>query len=149
MPPRNPGRSLAGEDQLAERIAYERERRGWSYEGLAKRMTEAGCPMNQSAIYKIEKGEPRRRITVDELVGFANVFGTNISALVLSRSLVDDAQAARLYGEWKQAEEKAREARRLADAARDDFVARAGIAPDVVRAMVGAASGSDVWPDRG
>lgn len=150
MPPRKPGRAVAGEQHLAERIGAERERRGWSYEQLARAMTNAGCPMNQSAIYKIEKGEPRRRITVDELLGFAKVFGTNISALVLEQSIVDDAQSAKLFQKWQEAEERAEEARRLADAARDDFVARAGIAPDVVRAMIGAASGSTVWPaDRG
>ena len=147
MPPRNPAGSRAGEQHLAERIARERERRGWSYEQLARAMTRAGCPMNQSAIYKIEKGEPRRRITVDELVGFAKVFGTNISALVLDQSIVDDAQAARLFQEWQEAEERVQEARRVADAARSAFEQHTGVPPDTVRGAIGAASGSTFWPD--
>ena len=62
---------LASEDELARRISYERDRRSWSPGGLASLMTKAGCPMNQSAIWKIENGEPRRKITVDEALAFA------------------------------------------------------------------------------
>lgn len=40
-------------------------------------MTDAGCPIQGSAIYKIEKADPPRRITVDELVAFATVFETS------------------------------------------------------------------------
>ncbi len=95
MPPRNPGRSLFSEEGLAQRIAQERERRGWTYDGLAKRMTEVGCPINQSALYKIEKGTkakdgqpgPARRITVDELVALAQVFETTPEDLLLPPDL--------------------------------------------------------------
>jgi transcriptional regulator with XRE-family HTH domain len=73
MPRRNLERFLRSEESLARRIGYEREVRGWTYEGLAKRMTDAGCAINASALYKIEKSEPRRRITVDELVALAQV----------------------------------------------------------------------------
>ncbi len=83
MPPRNPARALFTEDGLAHRIAYERDQRGWTYEGLAKRMTDAGCAINQSAIYKIEKGKPRRRITVDELVALAKVFDLDVNDLLI------------------------------------------------------------------
>ncbi len=120
MPPRNTGRSLFSEDALSARVGYERERRGWTYEGLAKRMTDAGCPINQSAIYKIEKGEPRRRITVDELVALSQVFDLPAEELLLPpdlakhRVVVDALQqyedAARRHTEARQAEERAREA---------------------------------------
>lgn len=69
--PRPPG----AEDMAARRIAYERERRGWSTAELARRMTEAGVPVNQSAIYKIEKGTPRRTISLDEARALAQIFG--------------------------------------------------------------------------
>ena len=82
MPRPNPLRSLDSEDNLARRIAYERERRGWTYESTAKRMTDAGCPIQGSAIYKIEKGNPRRRISVDELVAFSTIFDAEISDLL-------------------------------------------------------------------
>jgi transcriptional regulator with XRE-family HTH domain len=95
MPPRNPNRSLFSEEGLARRVALEREQRGWTYEGLAKRMTDAGCPINQSALYKIEKGTkgkdgqpgPARRITVDELVALAQVFDTTPEDLLLPPDL--------------------------------------------------------------
>jgi hypothetical protein len=61
----------------------EREARGWSPAVLARWMTAAGAPMNQSAIYRIENGTPRRRITVDEAVAFAWVFGTTVGDLVM------------------------------------------------------------------
>jgi transcriptional regulator with XRE-family HTH domain len=68
--PRLPG----AEDMAARRVAYERARREWSREDLARRMTDAGTPVNQSAIYKIEHGTPRRTISLDEALAFAEVF---------------------------------------------------------------------------
>lgn len=88
MPRPNPLRALQSEDNLARRVAYERERRGWSYEGTAKRLTDAGCPIQSSAIFKIEKGEPRRRITVDELVGFARVFELDVEDLLIPANVI-------------------------------------------------------------
>jgi transcriptional regulator with XRE-family HTH domain len=149
MPPRNPPRTLTGEHQLAERVAHERERRGWSYEQLAQRMTDAGCPMNQSAINKIEKGSPRRRITVDELLGFAKVFETNISDLVLDRSVVQDARAAQLFKKWQDAEARATGARLEANAAAEEFERYTSLDPSLVQRVMQAASGSTVWPDNG
>jgi len=80
------------EDNLAERIAAEREAHGWTNDGLAKRMTDAGCPMTGSAIFKIEKAEPRRRIVVDELVAFSRVFGIPIEQLLLDPELVAEQE---------------------------------------------------------
>ncbi len=96
MPPRNPARSLFSEEALAARIAHERERRGWTYESVAKRMTEAGCPINQSAIYKIEKAEPRRRITVDELVAFSQIFDMSVEDLLVPLDLAGSLDGAAL-----------------------------------------------------
>ncbi len=140
MPRHNPPRSLAGEDHVAERVAYEREARGWSYETLAKRMTEAGVPMNQSAIQKIEKGNPRRRITVDELLGFAKVFGTNVSDLLLNRAIGEDAHAAQLFQRWKRAEEEVKEARLRADVALKAFEEHTSLYPDIMERITQAAS---------
>ena len=87
MPKRNRPGDVFAERYLAQRIARERENRGWSYEGLASRMTQAGCPLNQSAIYKIERGDPPRRITVDELVAYSRVFGIPVDQLLLDPEL--------------------------------------------------------------
>ena len=121
MPPRNQPRTIAAEEELALRIGYEREKRGMTYEGLAKRMTDAGCPINQSAIFKIEKAEPRRRITVNEIVALATVFGVTVNDLLLPRDLLEDMRAAKLWQEWDAAETTAQAALRDAAAARQVF----------------------------
>jgi transcriptional regulator with XRE-family HTH domain len=63
-------------------MRWEREQRGMTYEGLAARMTAAGCSIQPSALYKIEKSNPPRRITVDELVALAAVFDLEIADLL-------------------------------------------------------------------
>jgi transcriptional regulator with XRE-family HTH domain len=96
MPRPNPQRSIASEASLARRIAFEREERGWSYDGLASRMTQAGCPINASALYKIEKGDPPRRITVDELVALSRVFGIKLPGLLAPPEKVLNRQLLKL-----------------------------------------------------
>ncbi len=83
MPRRTRGRQPAAEHALAQRIQEERTRRKMSHAGLARRMEQAGCPIDQSALYKIEKGNPPRRITVDELVALARVFELSLDELLL------------------------------------------------------------------
>jgi transcriptional regulator with XRE-family HTH domain len=73
--PRTNPRLPGAEDLVARRVAYERAKRKWSTAELARRVTEAGVPINQSAIYKIEKGSPRRTISLDEAHALADVFG--------------------------------------------------------------------------
>lgn len=104
MPRMNPSRSIANEANVARRIQFEREQRGWSYESTASRMTVLGCPIHASAIYKIEKGEPRRRIAVDELVGFADAFKVSVEELLVPVELVHDRAIhalLQLYGQRK------------------------------------------------
>lgn len=99
MPPRSQPRTVLAELSLARRIAFEREQREWSPAGLALRMTKAGCPMTQSAIWKIENGDPPRRITFDEAVTFAGVFDVSLDELasppdvVAAQSVADAARA--------------------------------------------------------
>ncbi|MFF2657672.1 helix-turn-helix domain-containing protein [Kitasatospora sp. NPDC058032] len=70
-----PATPALSEEHAAERVRLEREYLGWSTGELAKRMTTAGYPINQSSVWRIESGEPRRRINLDEAIGFAKVFG--------------------------------------------------------------------------
>lgn len=100
MPRPNRARTVAAERTLARRIAHEREARGWSPEGLASRMTRAGCSINLSAIYKIEKADPPRRITVDELVGFAEVFGIPVQDLLLPAEIAARADLLAILTTW-------------------------------------------------
>jgi len=115
MPRPNPPRSIAGESALARRVAHERESRGMTYEGLAFRMTKVGCPIQASALYKIEKADPPRRITVDELVGFAQVFGTSVEQLLLPPEVAASQELAELVIAWSTASDKAGAARRDED----------------------------------
>lgn len=110
MPRPNPGRSLRTERDLARRITHERERLGMSYAGLGERMTRAGCPINQSALYKIEKGVPPRGISVSELVALSDVFGVPVQDLLLPVDLVLTARTSELLSEWDEAVIDAREA---------------------------------------
>ena len=93
VPRPNPGRVIGAEETFADRVRIERERRGWSYEATAQALTDAGCPVQSSAIYKIEKAENRRRITLDEAVAFARVFGASLDELLRP---VDEARADRI-----------------------------------------------------
>lgn len=102
MPRPNQRRRLATERALARRIAHERERREMSYEGLALRMEKVGCPINASGIYKIEKSDPPRRITVDELVGFSLVFGIPIDNLLMPPELAAQDELIGLLTAWDE-----------------------------------------------
>jgi transcriptional regulator with XRE-family HTH domain len=110
---------VLAEDNLARRIAAEREARGWTYDGLAKRMTDAGCPMNQSALYKIEQLTPRRRITVDELVAFSRVFGVPVEQLLLPPEIALADELAERVLEWDQAQARVTAAEKERDGAWD------------------------------
>jgi transcriptional regulator with XRE-family HTH domain len=87
--PRPPG----PEDRAARRVAYERLKRGWSTAELARRMADEGVPVNQSSIYKIENGEPRRTISLDEAHALAKIFGLSLEKL---ESIPDELIAADL-----------------------------------------------------
>lgn len=107
MPRPNKPRAVLAESHLAGRIAMEREARGWTNDGLAKRMTDAGCPMSGSAIFKIEKGDPPRRIVVDELVAFSKVFGVPVQDLLVPPEIADRAELIKLVIDWVAADDAA------------------------------------------
>lgn len=94
---------MGSERALARRITYEREKRGWKQVALAARMSALGCPLTQSAISKIENEDPPRRITVDELVAFSQVFEISAEELLLPPELVADHEALALLEEWRAA----------------------------------------------
>ncbi|MFJ6408163.1 helix-turn-helix domain-containing protein [Streptomyces hydrogenans] len=71
---------LKGEENAAKRIKAERENRGWSTTTLSDRLNEAGYEMNPSGVWRIENG--KRRINLDEAIGFAEIFGVSLSNLV-------------------------------------------------------------------
>lgn len=97
MPKRTANRPISerGEKNLAERIRRERRQRRWSYEALAQEMTRVGCPISKAALYSIEQ-DPPRRITVDELVAFSEVFGFDIANLLTPIPLLNQKHAHEL-----------------------------------------------------
>jgi transcriptional regulator with XRE-family HTH domain len=100
MPRPNRRRDVFAEEHLASNVETLRLARGWTYEGLARRMSDIGCPIDQSAVYKIEKGRPRRRITVDELVGFSRVFERSLEQMVADPALHASEDAIAVADEW-------------------------------------------------
>ena len=113
----NKRRDVFAEDNLARRVAVERVARRWSNDGLAERMTRAGCAMTGSAIFKIEKAEPRRRIVVDELVAFSRVFGVPVGELLLPPEAMLSRELSKLVIEWGTARDAAQQSRESADVA--------------------------------
>jgi transcriptional regulator with XRE-family HTH domain len=103
--PKRPSPSVVdSESNVAAHVQEERERRGWSTAELAKRVTEAGCPLSQSAVWRIESGNPRRKISVDELVAFGRVFGKRVDELLAPPSLEVPTDLVRLYvNKWVDA----------------------------------------------
>ena len=78
-------------------------------------MADAGCPIQPSAIYKIEKAG--RRITVDELLGFAAAFECSVVDLLRPREVVVSARLSRLFDKWEEARQESLRAQRRTDEA--------------------------------
>lgn len=78
MPRPNPSRSMPFEGYVAANLRRERERRGMTFESLALAMTQAGCPIQPSALHKIEKGDPPRRITVNEMWALSQILKVSV-----------------------------------------------------------------------
>jgi transcriptional regulator with XRE-family HTH domain len=95
-----------GERNLADHVRFERELRNWSTAELARAVSDAGCPMNQSAVWRIENGEPRRKISVDELIAFSKVFEKSISDLLQPPTTEYPENLIKEYlSEWLKAEQ--------------------------------------------
>lgn len=125
------------EENLAHRIEYEMQGRGWSQERLATEMAAVGHPIHQSAISKIinPKGGKRRTISVDEAVGFARVFETDLESLLLPVAIARNDEAKRILARINQIgqEQTALDAERQALAIRLAALIGAQEARDLLR----------------
>ncbi|WP_405822940.1 helix-turn-helix transcriptional regulator [Streptomyces sp. NBC_00838] len=101
---------LYSEGNAAARVALEREVRGWSTIELAERVTKAGVKMNQTAIWRIENGEPRRRINLDEALALSRVFELPLEELMSPPLEGLDAGVRRLVQEAVEAYFETRDA---------------------------------------
>ncbi|MFZ3558485.1 helix-turn-helix domain-containing protein [Streptomyces sp. BH055] len=108
---------LSGENNVAVRIKLEREARGWSTNALSDRLNEAGFDMNPSAVWRIENG--RRRINLDDAIGFAEVFGIDLRNLVGPPQLAAQARAMELIDDVVDAFRATQRANATLTAARD------------------------------
>ncbi|WP_345649148.1 hypothetical protein [Pseudonocardia tropica] len=79
-------------------------------------MTDVGCPMQGTTVYKIERQNPPRRITVDELAAFALIFDLPATELMQSPQEVEDSVLMSLLA-------RAVKVRRLAEASMLDWLA--------------------------
>jgi transcriptional regulator with XRE-family HTH domain len=130
MPRPNPIREIAGERTLARRIAYERKQQGMTPAGLAQRMTELGCPINQSAIWKIENSTPPRRITYDEAVAFAKVFGLTLDELAVPPEVAADKKLRALLAEHARIDDEIKKLKRRERELTEQVVALVDRFPD-------------------
>lgn len=96
------------EGNLATRIEFERNKRGWSYETLSKELGWAGCAIAVSSLNGIEKGEPRRRVRVNEMYAFAQVFGLLAADLVAPPSTYRGVELAERLDEYLAAVSRGR-----------------------------------------
>ncbi len=150
MPRVNPLRPTGNETSLARRIAAERERRGWSFEGLAKRMGDAGFSIQASAIFKIEKGNPPRRITVDELVGFAKVFDLSVDEMLTAEEIRLTRDAQRAFVSWYETRAALGEAQLAFNEAKarlEDFLVSHPETADGVEQLVRMWGEAEKWPN--
>lgn len=126
---------LYSEGNVAARVALEREVRGWSTTELAARMTKAGVPMNQTAVWRIESAKPRRKITLDEALGFSRVFELPLEELMSPPEEGLDMRARQLAQEVVESFYDAREANDRLDAAIKAIVRHIQEQPEVARGV--------------
>ena len=129
---------LAGEGNIAIRIKLERDARGWSTNAVSDRLNAAGYEMNPSAVWRIENGQ--RRVTVDDALGFAEVFGISLANLVGPPRLAAHARAMDLVEDIRRAYRASHMATLAAAQARDALDAYLDEHPDVREEAEAAAS---------
>jgi transcriptional regulator with XRE-family HTH domain len=120
---------LSGEENVAVRLKVEREARGWSTSAVSDRMNQAGFEMNPSAVWRIENG--KRRINLDEAIGFAEVFGISLLNLSGPPRLAAKARALELIDDIVRAFRETQRANAAFTRARDAYDAYIAEHPDI------------------
>ena len=98
------------EERFGERVKHLRKARDWNQGELAERMTEAGYPMHQTTVAKMESAA--RPTNVGEVAALASIFGVAISQLFEPDDEVSAAymQLVRARGKLRQLEDEMRQA---------------------------------------
>lgn len=123
------GVMLKGEDNAAKRIKVERDKRGWSTTTLSELLNEAGYDMNPSAVWRIENG--KRRINLDEAIGFADAFGVSLANFVGPPTLAAAGQAMEMIDTVVAANLAAQRAQRAYVKATDALTGYLAEHPDI------------------
>lgn len=120
---------LSGEENVAIRIKLEREGRGWSTNNLSDRLNEAGYDMNPSAVWRIENR--KRRVNLNEAIGFAQVFGLDLRNFVGPPRLAAQGRAMELIDQVVDAFRESQRANAAFTQARDALDAYLAQHPDL------------------
>jgi transcriptional regulator with XRE-family HTH domain len=120
---------LSGEENVAARLKVERESRGWSTSTVSDRMNRAGFEMNPSAVWRVENG--KRRINLDEAIGFAEVFGVSLLNLAGPPGLAAKTRALELIDDIVRAFRETQRANAAFTRARDTYDAYISEHPDI------------------
>ncbi|MGG7572902.1 helix-turn-helix transcriptional regulator [Streptomyces sirii] len=123
------GLVLRGEENVAVRIKLEREARGWGTNAVSDRLNEAGYEINPSAVWRIENR--KRRVNLDEAIGFAELFGISLENLVGPPRLAAHARAMELVEDIRRRYREMHLANRAAAEARDALDAYLAEHPDL------------------
>ena len=140
-------RSIVADSQRAEPGAEDPARTrapGAVVRRSRRDVTDVGCLMHPSTPFKIEKGDPPRRITIDEFVGFSKVFGLSLDELLVPPDVAEDAAITELVQRFGQVLVEAREPLQQLSAIRDELATRAGaveVLEELVRAQLQESGG--------
>jgi transcriptional regulator with XRE-family HTH domain len=107
----------------------EREARSWSTSAVSDRMNKAGFEMNPSAVWRIENG--KRRINLDEAIGFAEVFGISLLNLAGPPRLAAKDRALELIDDIVRAFRETQRANAAFTRAREAYDAYIAEHPDI------------------
>jgi transcriptional regulator with XRE-family HTH domain len=135
----------AADHQFGKRVRDERERREWSQEELAKRLTDKGIPVYASTIAKIESEKKPRATRLGEAAGIADLFGVSLDSLLGRHTGLHSDLVFALRGLTDAARQSSAELnvivvmlrRRLEDLAAFEFDGSDLVAVETVRAIKG------------
>lgn len=115
MSPRaNKNKSRTTSRNVAARLRHERTSREWTYAALKSQMAAAGCDIAVSSLNKIERDDPPRNVTVDELFAFARVFDLGVEEMATAPSDDESLVIAKEISTYVQAVDEVVAGRRRA-----------------------------------